>query len=561
MAYVKIRPRRSTQAQWEYANPILAEGEIAFQVPDTGVGTGLVNFKIGDGVSAWNNLPWAFNAADLADDVAALSEIVVTYDSRITTVEEAVTEMEKHVGDIRKIEIQSSEPSDDLTLGEIWIATDIVTGSLVISATSLSLEVGNSSRLTLANTLSSWDRIVWTTSDESVAALSSTSSTTATVTAVTRGSAVITASAYLGNAVIYSVSCSVTASMSGGIIITPDTARIIMGNSQVLNLTNSLTSFDRIEWVSSAATYVNVTTSSNTQATIMAYRSGGATIYARAYLNGTVIASANCVCTVVGMQFTTSSATMDVGGSVRVNINNTMVYGTDYDTITWNSSAENICTISASNVASATLVGAGAGECTITATASLSGTTVQTISLPVTVSGTLTLSETYMQLSAGSTAGLTVTNSHAPSEYDNITWSTTDDHIVSISSSSDTSAIIEAEASGNAVITVTAYLGGEAIDTASCTVNVEGSLVMDQPEATISSGTTKTLTATNTLDPSSFSRIRWTTNDANVCAISSYSGTSAEVTGVTAGTATVTVIAVDSEGATVASDICLVTVE
>jgi hypothetical protein len=293
----------------------------------------------------------------------------------------------------------------------------------------------------------------------------------------------------------------------------------------------------------------------------MAYRSGGATIYARAYLNGTVIASANCVCTVVGMQFTTSSATMDVGGSVRVNINNTMVYGTDYDTITWNSSAENICTISASNVASATLVGAGAGECTITATASLSGTTVQTISLPVTVSGTLTLSETYMQLSAGSTAGLTVTNSHAPSEYDNITWSTTDDHIVSISSSSDTSAIIEAEASGNAVITVTAYLGGEAIDAASCTVNVEGSLVMDQPEATISSGTTKTLTATNTLDPSSFSRIRWTTNDGNVCAISSYSGTSAEVTGVTAGTATVTVIAVDSEGATVASDICLVTVE
>lgn len=62
MAYVKIRPRRSTPAEWEYDNPILAEGEFAIEVPVTGVGTGLCNAKIGDGVTPWKDLPYCWKA-------------------------------------------------------------------------------------------------------------------------------------------------------------------------------------------------------------------------------------------------------------------------------------------------------------------------------------------------------------------------------------------------------------------------------------------------------------------------------------------------------------------
>ena len=58
MAYVKIRPRRSTTAEWEYDNPILAEGEMGVEVPVTGVGTGLVKIKFGDGVTPWKDLPY-----------------------------------------------------------------------------------------------------------------------------------------------------------------------------------------------------------------------------------------------------------------------------------------------------------------------------------------------------------------------------------------------------------------------------------------------------------------------------------------------------------------------
>lgn len=59
MPYTKIRPRRSTKARWESANPILSEGEIGFEVPDSGIGTGLISMKQGDGVTPWIDLPYA----------------------------------------------------------------------------------------------------------------------------------------------------------------------------------------------------------------------------------------------------------------------------------------------------------------------------------------------------------------------------------------------------------------------------------------------------------------------------------------------------------------------
>ena len=45
-----IKFRRGTNADWEFTNPILNEGEPGFAI-DTNV------LKIGDGVTPWNNLP------------------------------------------------------------------------------------------------------------------------------------------------------------------------------------------------------------------------------------------------------------------------------------------------------------------------------------------------------------------------------------------------------------------------------------------------------------------------------------------------------------------------
>ena len=58
MSNVRIRHRSSTSAEWNLSNPILAAREIAFEHPSTGIGTGKVKVKQGDGVTSWRDLPY-----------------------------------------------------------------------------------------------------------------------------------------------------------------------------------------------------------------------------------------------------------------------------------------------------------------------------------------------------------------------------------------------------------------------------------------------------------------------------------------------------------------------
>ena len=70
MSFAKIRPRRGTANQWSNANPILSEGEIGIEVPSTGVGTGTVKIKFGDGSSHWNALPYGLDTPNISDVIS-----------------------------------------------------------------------------------------------------------------------------------------------------------------------------------------------------------------------------------------------------------------------------------------------------------------------------------------------------------------------------------------------------------------------------------------------------------------------------------------------------------
>lgn len=62
MSYARLRPRRGTKTEWNIINPTLMEGEMGIEYPDSGIGTGLCKFKLGDGYKNWAELPYAFNA-------------------------------------------------------------------------------------------------------------------------------------------------------------------------------------------------------------------------------------------------------------------------------------------------------------------------------------------------------------------------------------------------------------------------------------------------------------------------------------------------------------------
>lgn len=71
-----IQIRRDTTVNWVIVNPILAEGEFGKEI-DTG------RIKNGDGVTAWNDLPYYNSDVDLSnyatkDDVATAITNAIT---------------------------------------------------------------------------------------------------------------------------------------------------------------------------------------------------------------------------------------------------------------------------------------------------------------------------------------------------------------------------------------------------------------------------------------------------------------------------------------------------
>ena len=63
MGYKIIRPRRGIKSLWDaYKDKIYKTGEMLVESPESGVGTGPVNVKFGDGITPYYNLPYAIEA-------------------------------------------------------------------------------------------------------------------------------------------------------------------------------------------------------------------------------------------------------------------------------------------------------------------------------------------------------------------------------------------------------------------------------------------------------------------------------------------------------------------
>lgn len=64
MQIVKLCQRSDIEANWELYNPVLLKGEIAFSAD-------IYNLKIGDGVTAWRDLPYYMESLT-DEEIAAL---------------------------------------------------------------------------------------------------------------------------------------------------------------------------------------------------------------------------------------------------------------------------------------------------------------------------------------------------------------------------------------------------------------------------------------------------------------------------------------------------------
>lgn len=70
-----LRPRRGKRATAESQAIVLKRGEVFFECPDTGVGTGIGKIKVGDGSTTYANLPYYLESFNINSDTATIAFI------------------------------------------------------------------------------------------------------------------------------------------------------------------------------------------------------------------------------------------------------------------------------------------------------------------------------------------------------------------------------------------------------------------------------------------------------------------------------------------------------
>ena len=100
-----LRPRRGKKSTAESQNIILKRGEVFFESPDTGVGTGAGKIKVGDGTTAYNNLPYFLEPTlvDVANATIAFTEASSTTPATLLSAISSGAKLNTITGTIKKL--------------------------------------------------------------------------------------------------------------------------------------------------------------------------------------------------------------------------------------------------------------------------------------------------------------------------------------------------------------------------------------------------------------------------------------------------------------------------
>ena len=84
----QMKQRRDTKANWAATNPVLLDGELGIVSDDPNL------YKVGDGATAWNSLPFRGFDGTLAQELGTSPNAVISQ----KVVSEKITELESIIG-------------------------------------------------------------------------------------------------------------------------------------------------------------------------------------------------------------------------------------------------------------------------------------------------------------------------------------------------------------------------------------------------------------------------------------------------------------------------------
>lgn len=110
--HARIQESVYTKAEWEAANPVLLKGEKGFVSDDPNL------FKIGDGVTAWNSLPWRGYTGTIAQVTGDNENAVMSQKATVEAIKEGDDEIKNNLADLRNT-LSWDDAVENIPLGSL----------------------------------------------------------------------------------------------------------------------------------------------------------------------------------------------------------------------------------------------------------------------------------------------------------------------------------------------------------------------------------------------------------------------------------------------------------
>jgi uncharacterized protein YjdB len=405
--------------------------------------------------------------------------------------------------------------------------------------------------------------VTWDSSDPSKASVEpGEDAGTAIVRGVAEGTTTITVTTVDGN---HTAECEVTVTARDpdaipvtNVTVSPKTLNLTLGGTITGNLTAAITpsnaTYKGVDWTSSNTSVVTVVNSgaNNLTGIVTAVGEGTATITA---LTDDGEFTDTCAVTVnpdpsrvAKVDLNTTTLPLKVGATGTLTVTVSPNTATN-KAVTWSSSDDEgkVVTLTANPATGvATIKAVGVGSASITVTSDADSTKKATCFVSVTaisVTG-VTLSAETLELEEGDFEVLTAIFDPEDATNKNVSWSGSDDDVVTVTPSEDGStATIEAVGEGTATITIITEDGDFEAECAVTVINADPNAVLvtgvtlNKNTLTLPKGSSETLIPTIAPDDATNQNVSWSSDDQDVATVDS----AGLVTAVGEGTATITV--------------------
>ena len=426
---------------------------------------------------------------------------------------------------------------------KVTVVATAATG-ISLNKTTASLKANETVTLTATVTPSTATNksVIWSSSNTSVATVSSTG----VVTAKAVGTATITATTADGSNLSATCKVTVVETPVTGITLNKTTASLKANETVTLTatVTPSTTTNKSVIWTSSDETVATVK-----DGVVTAHKVGTANIIVTT-TDGSNL-SATCKVTVVetlatGISLDKTTATLKASEIVTLTATVTPSTATNKN-VTWSSSNETVATVkdgvvTAHKVGTATIIATTADGSNLTATCQ--------VTVEATIAKTMTLDKTNVTLKA--TESVTLIANITPESTTNkeLSWISSDESVATVKDG-----VVTAQKVGTANIIVTTTDGSNL--TAICKVNVERTsaetLTLDKTNVTLKATETVTIIANITPANTTNKELSWISSDESVATVKDGVVTAHKI-----GTANIIVTTTDGSNLTA---ICKVTVE